>query len=95
MLGNPLIKKCFIVFHCKPSLLQLAAISSRPATYYLAEEANSHLAPTSFQVVLGSDKVTPEPRFLQAKQPKIPHSFSEGLRWSKPHKVLEVAMQEW
>ncbi|KFQ12459.1 Ryanodine receptor 3, partial [Leptosomus discolor] len=56
----------------KPPLLQLEAISSHPITCYLGEETNPHLTTTSFQVLVESDKVSPQPPPLQAEQPWCP-----------------------
>ncbi|KAK4823224.1 hypothetical protein QYF61_027565 [Mycteria americana] len=56
----------------KPPLVQLEAISSRPIPCYLGEETDSHLSTTSFQVVEESHKVSPQPPFLQTKQPQFP-----------------------
>ncbi|KAK4831073.1 hypothetical protein QYF61_015271 [Mycteria americana] len=56
----------------KPPLAQLEAISSRPITCYLGAETDPHLATTSFQAVVESHKVSPEPPFLQAKQSQLP-----------------------
>ncbi|KAK4831047.1 hypothetical protein QYF61_014979 [Mycteria americana] len=39
---------------------------------YLGEETDPHLSTTSFQVVVESDKVSPQPPFLQAKQSQLP-----------------------
>jgi len=58
-------------------MVQLAAIPSSPITSYTGEEANSSLTITYFQVVLESDKVSPEliyPRYLiwvQFRRPKL------------------------
>uniref|UniRef100_A0A803V581 Centrosomal AT-AC splicing factor n=1 Tax=Ficedula albicollis TaxID=59894 RepID=A0A803V581_FICAL len=38
----------------------------------LREETDPHVAPASFQAVVESDKITPEPPFLQAKQSQLP-----------------------
>jgi len=54
----------------KPPLKQLEAIASRPITGYLGEETNTCLNTTSFQVVVESDKVPPQP-LLQTKQPQF------------------------
>ena len=43
------------------TLVQLEAIPSSSIASYGGEEANRHLATTSFQVVAESDKVSPEP----------------------------------
>ncbi|KAK4806231.1 hypothetical protein QYF61_013375 [Mycteria americana] len=39
---------------------------------FLTKETDPHLSTTSFQVVVESDKVSPQPPFLQAKQPQFP-----------------------
>ncbi|KAK4827417.1 hypothetical protein QYF61_017847 [Mycteria americana] len=56
----------------KTPLVQLEAISSWSITSYLGEETDPHLSTTSPQVVVESDKVSPQPPFLQAKQPQFP-----------------------
>ncbi|KAK4820738.1 hypothetical protein QYF61_004419 [Mycteria americana] len=56
----------------KPPLAQLEAVSSRPITCYLGEETDTHLSTPSFQAVVESDEVSPQPPFLQAKQPQFP-----------------------
>lgn len=48
-------------------LVQLKAISSYPITCCLGEETDPHPATTSFEVVLETDKVSPEPPLLEAK----------------------------
>jgi len=45
----------------KPALMQLEAIASRPIASYLGEETNTCLTMTSFQVVVESNKVPPQP----------------------------------
>ncbi|TRZ08524.1 hypothetical protein HGM15179_018581 [Zosterops borbonicus] len=55
----------------KPPLAQLKTVSSCPVACCLGEESNPHLA-TTFQVVVESDMVSPEPPFLQAKQLQLP-----------------------
>ena len=55
--------------------MQLEAISSHPVLCYLGEETGTHLATTSFQVVVESDKVSFEPPFLQATQPQLAQPF--------------------
>ncbi|KAK4823973.1 hypothetical protein QYF61_008592 [Mycteria americana] len=72
MLDNPLGEEKFPNIQSKPPLAQLEAISSCPITCYLGEETDPHLSTTSFQVVVESDEVSPEPPFLQAKQPQLP-----------------------
>ena len=65
-------KEIFPNIQSKPPLIQLEAISSRPIASYLEEETNTCLTTTSFQVVVESDKVSPEPLFLQTKHPQLP-----------------------
>ncbi|KAK4810277.1 hypothetical protein QYF61_015307 [Mycteria americana] len=72
MLDNPFSEEIFPNTQSKPLLTQLEAISSHPITCYLGEETDPHLSTTSFQVVVESDKVSPQPPFLQAKQPQFP-----------------------
>ena len=72
MLDNPFGEEFFPNIQPKPPLLQLEAISSCPITSHLTEETNTPLTTTSFQVVVESDKVSPQPPFLQAKQPQFP-----------------------
>ncbi|KAK4830127.1 LOW QUALITY PROTEIN: hypothetical protein QYF61_008554 [Mycteria americana] len=72
MLDHPFGEEIFPNIQSKPPLAQLEAISSRPITCYLGEETDPHLATISFQVVVESDKVSPQPPFLQAKQPQFP-----------------------
>ncbi|KAJ7403653.1 hypothetical protein BTVI_75813 [Pitangus sulphuratus] len=55
----------------KPFLVQLEATCSCPVTSSLEEEIDLRLDTTSFQVVVESDKATPESPFLQAKYPQI------------------------
>ena len=59
--------------------MQLEAISSHPIAYYLGEETNTRLTTTSFQVVTESNKVSPQPSLLQAKQPQFPHPLPRGV----------------
>ncbi|KAK4832356.1 hypothetical protein QYF61_021955 [Mycteria americana] len=72
MLDNPFSEEKFPNIQSKPPLAQLEAISSRPITCYLGEETDPHLSTTSFQVVVESNKVSPQPPFLQAKQSQLP-----------------------
>jgi len=45
--------------------MQLEAIASRPIAGYLGEETNTCLTTATFQVVVESDKVPPQPPLLQ------------------------------
>ncbi|KAK4832461.1 hypothetical protein QYF61_023508 [Mycteria americana] len=70
MLDNPFSEVKFPNIQSKPPMVQREAISSHPIPCYLGEEIDPHLSTTSFQVVVESNKVSPEPPFLQAKQPQ-------------------------
>jgi len=65
-------KEIFPNIYSKPPLMQPEAIASCPIASYLGEETNTCLTTTSFQVVVESDKVYPQPPLLQTKQPQIP-----------------------
>jgi len=67
-------------------LVLLAAIPSHPITSYEIE-ADTHLATTSLQVILGSVKVSPEPPLLQRKQYQFPHAVLIGLVIQTPHQL--------
>jgi len=68
-------KEIFPNIQSKPPPAQLEAISSHPITSYLGEETNTHLATISFQVVVESDKISPQPPLLQTEQPQLPQSL--------------------
>ncbi|KAK4830680.1 hypothetical protein QYF61_012849 [Mycteria americana] len=72
MLDNPFSKEIVPNSQSKPPLVQLEVISSCSIACYLGEETDTHLSTTSFQVVVESGKVSPQPPFLQAKQPQFP-----------------------
>ena len=61
-------KEVFPNIQPEPSLAQPEAIPSLPITSYVGEEADPNLAATSFQGVIESGKVFPEPPLLQTKQ---------------------------
>ncbi|KAK4816344.1 hypothetical protein QYF61_015658 [Mycteria americana] len=71
----------------KPPLAKLEAISSRPITCYLGEETDPHLSTTSFQVVIQSDKVSPQPPFLQIKQSQLPQPLLIRLLLQTLHQL--------
>ena len=52
----------------KPPLTQLEAIASHAFASYLGEVINMCLTTASFQVVVESNKVPPQPSLLQTKQ---------------------------
>ena len=54
----------------EPPLAQLQAIPFRSISTYAGEEADSHF--TSFQRVLESNKVSPEPPRLRTEQSQLP-----------------------
>ncbi|KAK4815893.1 LOW QUALITY PROTEIN: hypothetical protein QYF61_009944 [Mycteria americana] len=70
MLDKPFGEVKFPNIQSKPLLTQLEAISSCPITCYLGEETNTHLY--NLLSVVESNKVSPQPPFLQAKQPQFP-----------------------
>ncbi|KAK4831242.1 hypothetical protein QYF61_016474 [Mycteria americana] len=87
MLDNPLGEEKFPNIQSKPPLAQLEAISSCPITCYLGEETDPHLSTTSFQVVVESDKVSPQPPFLQAKQSQLPQPLLIRLLLQTLHQL--------
>ncbi|KAK4823572.1 hypothetical protein QYF61_003576 [Mycteria americana] len=87
MLDHPFSEVKFPNIQSKPPLAQLEAISSRPITCYLGEETNPHLSTTSFQVVVESDKVSPQPPFLQAKQSQLPQPLLIRLLLQTLHQL--------
>jgi len=68
-------KDIFPNIQSQPPLTQLEAIASRPIASYLGEETNTRLTTTSCQVAIESDKVSPQPPFLQTEQPQLPQSL--------------------
>ncbi|KAK4825912.1 hypothetical protein QYF61_003407 [Mycteria americana] len=86
ILDNPFGEKNFPHIQSKPSLAQLEAISSCPIACYSGEETESHLATTSFQVVVESEKVSPQP-LLQAKQPQFPQPLLVRLVLQTLHQL--------
>jgi len=64
-------KEIFPNIQSEPPLTQLEAIASCPITGYLGEETNPHLTTPSCQVAVQSEKVSPHPSLLQAKQLEI------------------------
>ncbi|KAK4830313.1 hypothetical protein QYF61_009818 [Mycteria americana] len=87
MLDNPLGEEKFPNIQSKPPLVQLEAISSSPITCYLGEETDPHLSTTSFQVVVESDEVSPQPPFLQAKQSQLPQPLLIRLLLQTLHQL--------
>ncbi|KAK4826200.1 hypothetical protein QYF61_006144 [Mycteria americana] len=88
MLDNPFREVKFPNIQSKPPLAQLEVISSCPITcYHLGEETDPHLSTTSFQVVVESHKVSPQPPFLQAKQPQFPQPLLIRLLLQTLHQL--------
>ncbi|KAK4806947.1 hypothetical protein QYF61_027314 [Mycteria americana] len=87
MLDNPFGEVKFPNIQSKPPLAQLEAISSRPISCYLGEETDPHLSTTSFQVVVESNKVSPQPPFLQAKQSQLPQPLLIRLLLQTLHQL--------
>ncbi|KAK4811014.1 hypothetical protein QYF61_015718 [Mycteria americana] len=87
MLDNPFSEEKFPNIQSKPPLAQLEAISSCPITCYLEEETDPHLSTTSFQVVVESNKVSPQPPFLQAKQSQLPQPLLIRLLLQTLHQL--------
>jgi len=68
--------------------MQLEAISSCPITSDLGEETNTCLTTTtSFQVVVESSKVPPQPPLLQTKQSQFPQPFLVRLVLQTPQQL--------
>ncbi|KAK4818581.1 hypothetical protein QYF61_015381 [Mycteria americana] len=87
MLDNPFSEVKFPNIQSKPPLVQLEAISSCPITCYLGEETDPHLSTTSFQVAVESEKVSPQPPFLQTKQPQFPQPLLIRLLLQTLHQL--------
>ena len=63
-------KEIFPDIYSKTPLMQLEAIASHPIASYLGEETNTPLTTPSFQGVVESEKVPPQPPLLQTKEPQ-------------------------
>jgi len=85
MLDNLFGKEIFLNIQSKPPLTQLGAIASCPIASYLEEEINTCLTTTSFQAVVESNKVPPQPRLLQTEQPQFPQPLLIRLVLQTPH----------
>lgn len=59
----------------KSPLAQLEVIPCSPVTSHKGEAANTQFITTSYQVVVDSDKVSPEPPHLQTKQSQFTQPF--------------------
>jgi len=72
--------------HSKPPLTQLEAVASHPIASYVGEETNTRLTTTSFQVVVESNKVPPQP----PQVPPQPPSFRRERATLGPVQVTET-----
>ena len=70
----------------QPKSSQLEAIPSSHIASYAGEEANSHFATTSFQVVLESNRVSLE-TLLHSKQYQFPWPLLIRLVLQAPHQL--------
>ena len=59
-----------------------------PLTLPLGEEANPHLATTSFQVIEESGKVSPEPPLLRTEQAQFPQLLPAKPVLQTPHSFV-------
>lgn len=104
ILDNSFYGEYFPIMQPKPSLVQLKATSFWLLTCYLGEEPKPHFLTASFQVVVESNMVLPEPFFLQTEQLQFPPTllirhFTNifALVWtcsstSKPNITLYIVM---
>ena len=81
-------EKFFPKIQPEPPLVQLRATTSHPITCYMREEADSHLTRASFQLVVESYKVSPEPFTLHTKQSQLLHLFLTRLVLQTPHQLF-------
>ncbi|KAK4813348.1 hypothetical protein QYF61_026644 [Mycteria americana] len=79
MLDHPFSEVKFLNIQSKPPLAQLEAISSCPMACNFGRRDRPHLSTTSFQAVVESDEVSPQPPFLQAEQPQVPQPLPISL----------------
>ncbi|KAJ7424515.1 hypothetical protein WISP_28382 [Willisornis vidua] len=94
MPDHSLCKEFLSNVQTKPPLAELEPVSSCSTAGCLREETNPHPATTSFQVVVESDDISPEPPLLQAKQPQVPQPFLIGLaKASQRHMLPEKALE--
>ena len=69
----------------EPPLAQLQAIPSCSTTSFTGEEANVHRTTASFQRVVGSNKVSPEPPLFQIEQFQFPQLLPVRLTFQCVH----------
>lgn len=85
MLDKPFVKKFVLISNLNLTWHDLDPCS---VTCYMGEEPDPCLATTSFQGVLGNDKVTLDPPFLQAKYPHLPQLLLIRLVSQTLHQLL-------
>ena len=84
VLNNPFCKEVFPDIQPKLTLVQLKAISPHPVSCRQWEETNPALAVSTFQILEESNEVSPQPPFLQTKQPQF--LLSKNLpQWISKH----------
>ena len=71
--------------------MKLKAVISHPSNCYLGEKADTHVNTTSFDGVVESDKVSPEPPLLQTEQSKFPQSFLLRLVLQTLHSFIALS----
>lgn len=90
MLSHPFSGKILSDVQFEPPLAQLVAISSGPLTGCLGEEVDLHLSATSFQIILESGKVTPQPPFSQTKHLQLLQPHLKRLTTRVPLNISAV-----
>ena len=81
------LEEVFLSVQPKSPLAQLETIPSSPITSYLGVEGDPHLTTTSFQAVVESNKVFPEPPLLQTEKSHLPQTLLIRLVLQTPHQL--------
>ena len=76
----------------EPPLLQLEAIPSSPITSCTREESNPQLTTTSLQVVIESNKVSPEPSLFQTEQSQLLQPLLIRPVLQTPHQLCRPSL---
>ena len=79
------VKKPFLIFKLNLPWHNLRPFPLLLSLVKLGEETNTWLTTTSFQIVVESNKVTPQPPLLQNKQPHLPQLLLVRLVLQTPH----------
>ncbi|KAF4788092.1 hypothetical protein TURU_164537 [Turdus rufiventris] len=102
--NKPFSEEFFPNIQTKPAVGQHEVISSGSVIFCLGEETDIRLATSSFQVVVESDEVPPEPPFLQAEHPQtLPQPRCPSLDTFQPLNVflavrgpeLNTGLEDW